>query len=157
MFHLPSFIYGFLAMSAIASIALLVFDNTESDASYFLAGGPFFWVMAGIMPFIRWCIKRYSHLGEKSVFADENGKLWYCDCKWWDLILNYSNKYKKPDYREYQHQAHLWRDKFTDRIGNYVIVSFRYSPRKFWKNYAEKMSKEDIWACQQNCDIHRGR
>lgn len=40
------FIYGVLVMSLISAVALVVNDSTDSDLSFFIAGGPFLWVIA---------------------------------------------------------------------------------------------------------------
>ena len=158
MFNFTSFILGILAMSAFSTVFLVLLDLKEKDIYFNLAGGPCLWIFSLAFESLRKLIQHFYYISERAVFADTNGILWYCDNKWWDLILGYSDKYTRPNCTDYQAQTHLWQDKYINCSGqNGIRVSFRHSPRKFWKNYAKPIPKEEIWLCQQREEIAKGK
>ena len=151
-----NFIYGYLAASLISAIALVCYDCHESDFTFYLAGGPVLWII-GLFCWAYQTISRkaiYSNC--RSVFEDVAGRLWYCDRKFFDTLLEYSDKYHEPDIMKYQDYVKLWPERFKDNCGKYFSVSFHYAPKKFWKKYAKPMPMEDIWKAQNAQEISRG-
>lgn len=150
-----SFICGFCVASLISTIALACYDNHESDFTFYLAGGPCLWAIGLFALAYRTIHRETQHYNCKSVVEDYAGRLWYCDSKWYDTVLTYSDKYKRPDARKYQDYVKLWCERVRYDYDNYYRVSFRYAPKKFWKKYANPIPKEEIWLCQQKEEAMR--
>lgn len=74
-------------------------------------------------------------------YKKKDGSFWYCNKKYLDAIIKYTEEYKLPEQKDLKPYSNLWDKYYTIGVSEVMI---RYAPRKFWKMYARPIPKEDI-------------
>lgn len=78
---------GFVIHSMWSSIWIILYNSTDNEWMYVVAGGPVLWIWYGFVCLVRWLIKQYRNFMWQAVVEDTNGNKFRCKSEQLNEIL----------------------------------------------------------------------